>query len=126
MSTPEPSGRFGRWAIRIQSGAFKIIYHQGRLNWVADALSRAALLTVDIPADDYLETKEPTRYWPDWKGNEPGLKLIKSKSEYFCNCEVKFYHPDDPVDSPSKEEIKSTELSEEGEGDTDEGQKVTL
>uniref|UniRef100_T1IZ04 RNA-directed DNA polymerase n=1 Tax=Strigamia maritima TaxID=126957 RepID=T1IZ04_STRMM len=80
--------------------------HQGRLNCVADALSRAPLPTEDIPANDYLETKEPTRYWPDWN--------------------VKFYHPDDPVDSPSKEEIKSTELSGEGEGDTDEGQKVTL
>uniref|UniRef100_T1ILE2 Reverse transcriptase RNase H-like domain-containing protein n=1 Tax=Strigamia maritima TaxID=126957 RepID=T1ILE2_STRMM len=99
MSTPEPSERFGRWAIRIQSGAFKIIYRQGRLNCVADVLSRAPLPTEDIPADDYLEMKEPT---------------------------LRFYHPDDPVDSPSKEEIKSTELSEEGEGDTDEGQKVTL
>uniref|UniRef100_T1IHP3 Reverse transcriptase RNase H-like domain-containing protein n=1 Tax=Strigamia maritima TaxID=126957 RepID=T1IHP3_STRMM len=113
-------------AIRIQSGAFKIVYRQGRLNCVADALSRAPLPTEDIPTDDYLETKELTRFWPDWNGNEPGLKLIKPRSEYFCNCEVKFYHPDDPVDSPSKEEIKSTELSGEGEGDTDEGQKVTL
>uniref|UniRef100_T1IIL8 Retropepsins domain-containing protein n=1 Tax=Strigamia maritima TaxID=126957 RepID=T1IIL8_STRMM len=101
MSMPEPSGRFGRWDIRIQSGAFKIIYRQGRLNCVSDALSRAPLPTEDIPADNYLETKEPTRYWPDWNGNEP-------------------------VDSPSKEEIKSTELSGEGEGDTDEEQKVTL
>uniref|UniRef100_T1JLV2 Reverse transcriptase RNase H-like domain-containing protein n=1 Tax=Strigamia maritima TaxID=126957 RepID=T1JLV2_STRMM len=101
MSTSEPSGRFGRWAIRIQSGAFKIIYRQGRLNCVADVLSRAPLPNEDIPADDYLETKEPTRYWPDWNGNEP-------------------------VDLSSKEEIKSTELAGEGEGDTDEGQKVTL
>uniref|UniRef100_T1J2D6 Reverse transcriptase/retrotransposon-derived protein RNase H-like domain-containing protein n=1 Tax=Strigamia maritima TaxID=126957 RepID=T1J2D6_STRMM len=99
MSTPEPSERFGWWAIRIQSEAFKIIYRQSRLNCVADALSRASLATEDIPADDYLETKEPTRYWSDWNGNEP----------------VKFYHPDDPVDSSSKEEIKSTELSGEGE-----------
>uniref|UniRef100_T1IR45 Reverse transcriptase RNase H-like domain-containing protein n=1 Tax=Strigamia maritima TaxID=126957 RepID=T1IR45_STRMM len=84
MSTPEPSGRF-------------------------DALSRAPLPTEDIPADDYLETKEPTRYWPDWNGNELGLKLIKPE-----------------IDSPSKEGIKSTELSGERESDTDEGQKVTL
>uniref|UniRef100_T1J161 RNA-directed DNA polymerase n=1 Tax=Strigamia maritima TaxID=126957 RepID=T1J161_STRMM len=52
----------------------------GRLNCVADALSRVPLPTEDIPADDYLETKEPTRYWPDWNGNEPGLKLVKPKT----------------------------------------------
>uniref|UniRef100_T1J180 RNA-directed DNA polymerase n=1 Tax=Strigamia maritima TaxID=126957 RepID=T1J180_STRMM len=104
MSTPEPSGRFG-------SGLYESRVRR-RLNWVADAFSRAPLPTEEIPADDYLEMKEPTRYWPDWNGNELSLKLIKSKN--------------DPVDLSSKEEIKSTELSGEGEDDTDEGQKVTL
>uniref|UniRef100_T1J143 RNA-directed DNA polymerase n=1 Tax=Strigamia maritima TaxID=126957 RepID=T1J143_STRMM len=44
----------------------------GRLNCIADALSCAPLSTEEILADDYLETKEPTHYWPDWNGNEPG------------------------------------------------------
>uniref|UniRef100_T1ILY1 Reverse transcriptase RNase H-like domain-containing protein n=1 Tax=Strigamia maritima TaxID=126957 RepID=T1ILY1_STRMM len=61
MSTPEPSGRFGRWAIRIQSGAFKIVYRQGRLNCVPDALSRAPLPDEKMPIDDYVESKEVTK-----------------------------------------------------------------
>uniref|UniRef100_T1IJP0 Reverse transcriptase RNase H-like domain-containing protein n=1 Tax=Strigamia maritima TaxID=126957 RepID=T1IJP0_STRMM len=77
MSTPEPSGRFGRWAIKIQCGAFKIIYQKGRLNQVADALSRAPLSAEDTPADDHVEEKEVTQYWPNWDGNKSPLSPIE-------------------------------------------------
>uniref|UniRef100_T1IN49 Uncharacterized protein n=1 Tax=Strigamia maritima TaxID=126957 RepID=T1IN49_STRMM len=116
MSTPEPSGRFGRWAIRIQSGAFKIVYREDRLNYVADALLRAPLPDVETPIDDYVESKEVTKYWPEWDGNESCLKRIKAHSSYLCNCDVQFRHPNDPVVSTSAKPIVSLG---EGEGGID-------
>uniref|UniRef100_T1JNB1 RNA-directed DNA polymerase n=1 Tax=Strigamia maritima TaxID=126957 RepID=T1JNB1_STRMM len=65
MSTPEPSGRFGRWAVKIQCGAFKILYRQGSQNKVADALSRAPLPVTEI-------------------------LIMWRKLKYFCNVGVKF------------------------------------
>uniref|UniRef100_T1IKZ6 RNA-directed DNA polymerase n=1 Tax=Strigamia maritima TaxID=126957 RepID=T1IKZ6_STRMM len=99
MSTPEPSGRFGRWAVKIQCGAFKILYRQGSQNKVTDALSRALLLLVlpvtlpvtEIPITDHVEETEITQFWPDWSGHLPNpIRKISEKSEYFCNVGVKF------------------------------------
>uniref|UniRef100_T1JIZ2 Uncharacterized protein n=1 Tax=Strigamia maritima TaxID=126957 RepID=T1JIZ2_STRMM len=90
MSTPEPSGRFGRWAIKIQCGAFKIIYR--KVNQVADALSRAPLSAEDIPADDHVKEKEVTQYWPNWDGNKSSLLPIDKIGKdniHLCKCEVK-------------------------------------
>uniref|UniRef100_T1IKP0 Reverse transcriptase RNase H-like domain-containing protein n=1 Tax=Strigamia maritima TaxID=126957 RepID=T1IKP0_STRMM len=104
MSTPEPSGRFGCWAVKIQCGAFKILYRQGIQNKIADALSRAQLPVTEIPITDHVEETEVTQFWPDWSGNPSNpVQKISEKSEYFCNVGVKFC-PDKSCKDLSKQE----------------------
>uniref|UniRef100_T1IZB8 RNA-directed DNA polymerase n=1 Tax=Strigamia maritima TaxID=126957 RepID=T1IZB8_STRMM len=90
------------------------------LNCVADALSRASLPDEETPIDDYVESKEVTKYCPEWDSNKSCLKRIKAHSSYLCNCDVQFRHPDDPVVSASAKPIVS---SGEGEGSIDSNDK---
>ena len=48
LTTTEPSGRVGRWALQLQEYDFKVYYRPGHTNVIADALSRA-------PADPDVE-----------------------------------------------------------------------
>lgn len=40
LNTPEPSGKFARWTVQIQEFDYELVYRPGKLNHVADALSR--------------------------------------------------------------------------------------
>uniref|UniRef100_T1ITZ8 Reverse transcriptase/retrotransposon-derived protein RNase H-like domain-containing protein n=1 Tax=Strigamia maritima TaxID=126957 RepID=T1ITZ8_STRMM len=127
MSTPEPSGRFGRWAIKIQCGAFKIIYRKGRLNQVADALSRAPLSAEDIPADDHVEEKEVTQYWPNWDGNKSSLLPIHKIGEdniHLCKCKVKLRDAEICVKFSKTSSENSEEFLEEGEEEIEQDQTL--
>lgn len=44
----DPTGRLARWALKLQCYDYEIIHRPGRLNVVADALSRAIVEAVDV------------------------------------------------------------------------------
>lgn len=44
----DPTGRLARWALKLQCYDFEIIHRPGKLNVVADALSRAIVESVDV------------------------------------------------------------------------------
>ena len=43
MDMKEPTGRLGRWVLRLQRHRFDVEYRQGKANELADALSRLPL-----------------------------------------------------------------------------------
>ena len=47
MSIDRPQGRIARWIMKLQPFEFEVVYRPGRLNWVADGLSRYPANTVD-------------------------------------------------------------------------------
>ena len=47
MTIDKPKGRIARWIMKLQTLEFEIVYRPGRLNWVADCLSRAPVNTTD-------------------------------------------------------------------------------
>lgn len=47
MKLPEPSGRLGRWVLKLQQFDFEIQYRKGALNKVADALSRHPVTEIE-------------------------------------------------------------------------------
>lgn len=66
----DPSGRLGRWALRLQPYDFKLIHRPGRLMTVADALSRSVEVidTIDFARTDdkwYNTLKQNVEHNPD-------------------------------------------------------------
>lgn len=60
-SLKDPTGRLARWALKLQHFSFDIVHRAGKLNVVADALSRAVVNTID------------TENWYDTLTNEISL-----------------------------------------------------
>lgn len=86
MTTPQPSGRFGRWAIRLQSGPFKINYRAGKFNKVADALSRAPIN--ELLPEDHVEIEEVPQFWI--KDKEKQIEKHSENNVLNCLQQEKF------------------------------------
>uniref|UniRef100_T1IH97 RNA-directed DNA polymerase n=1 Tax=Strigamia maritima TaxID=126957 RepID=T1IH97_STRMM len=100
------------------------------LNQVADALSRAPLSAEDTPADDHVEEKEVTQYWPNWDGNKSPLSPIEKIGKdniHLCKCEVKLCSAEICVKFSSNSDTSSEnseEFLEEGEEEIEQDQTL--
>lgn len=56
MNLKDPSGRLGRWALKLQGFDFVVVHRKGKHNIVPDALSRAINCVMEISVGDKYQT----------------------------------------------------------------------
>lgn len=77
QSLRDPTGRLGRWALRLQQHDFTLIHRKGKHNIVPDALSRAVLI---ISISDYTDDTEFVGWRNKQKVSQRSTKLATINS----------------------------------------------
>lgn len=92
----DPSGRLGRWALRLQPYDFTLVHRPGRLMVVADALSRAVEVVDEV---DFGQTTDKWYVSLRKRVEDDPSKLPQYKVEgelLFKHCAYRPHHIDQP------------------------------